>query len=348
MNNYSRYNDSKLSIQITEEPVVLDLFAGCGGLSLGFESVGFETIGYEMVPEAVDTYNKNLKGHCFCDKLSVGYEYPKNKNIDIVIGGPPCQPFSVFGNQLGMKDVRDGFPIFIDAVARLRPKVFMFENVRNLACSHRDYLEMILSELRKVGYIIEMRVLNAVGYGVPQTRERLIVVGHQSKFTYPAESLVKITVGDALSDLIEIVEDPTKILTPRQDEYIATYEKKSHCKRPRDLHQELPSRTVTCRNLAGATSDMLRVNLRDGRRKRVSVREAARLQSFPDWFHFCGNETKQYNQIGNAVPPMLAHHIAMSVKETYYKKCLPNDEIVKINKKVETELKLRNILNPGK
>ena len=194
--------------------------------------------------------------------------------------------------------------------------------------------------------MIEFRVLNAVDYGVPQTRERLIVVGHKSKFTYPVPSMVKITVGEALGDLIEIVDDPKKILTPRQDEYIAAYEKKSHCARPRDLHQELPSRTVTCRNLAGATSDMLRVNLSDGRRKRISVREAARLQSFPDWFVFSGTEAQQFYQIGNAVPPMLAHHIALSVKETYYKKCVSKEHITLTNKNAETELRMQQHLNP--
>ena len=331
MTPYSRHIDKTLAIKITEKPVVLDLFAGCGGLSLGFESAGFETIGYEMVAEAAETYNKNLKGRCFCEKLSPGFIYPKNKKIDIVIGGPPCQPFSVFGNQLGMKDVRDGFPIFIDAVKRIKPKVFMFENVRNLAFSHKDYLELILTELRNLGYIISYKVMNASRFGVPQNRERLIVVGHKSQFIFPKELQKSVTVGDALGDIMETVTDEKMILTPRQDEYIAAYEKKSHCVRPRDLHPELPSRTVTCRNLAGATSDMLRVKLKDGRRKRISVREAARLQSFPDWFDFAGNESRQFYQIGNAVPPMLAHHIALAIKETYYKPCKSLSEIQSIN-----------------
>lgn len=331
MNKYSNHVDLALSIEITEKPVVLDLFAGCGGLSLGFESVGFETIGYEMVEEAAGTYNKNLKGKCFCEKLSIGHDYPNNKKIDIVIGGPPCQPFSVFGNQLGMKDARDGFPIFIDTVKRIKPKVFLFENVRNLAFSHKDYLDLILTELRNIGYIVEFKVLNASKFGVPQNRERLIVVGHKSKFYFPKELPKSVTVGEALGDIMDIVTDEKMILTPRQDEYIAAYEKKSHCVRPRDLHPELPSRTVTCRNLAGATSDMLRVKLKDGRRKRISVREAARLQSFPDWFEFVGTESRQFYQIGNAVPPMLAHYLAQAIKETYYKPCKTEAEIFAIN-----------------
>ena len=114
---------------ITEDAVVLDLFAGCGGLSLGFEAAGYRTIGYECEAAAVDTYNKNLSGSCICDFLSVGYNYAEIDKIGIVIGGPPCQPFSRIGNQMGVEDARDGFPIFIDAIKRIQPKIFLFENV---------------------------------------------------------------------------------------------------------------------------------------------------------------------------------------------------------------------------
>lgn len=228
---------------ITESTKVIDLFAGCGGLSLGFEAAGYETIGYEFEENAVNTYNKNLKGRCHLQKLEVGFEYP---DADILIGGPPCQPFSVFGNQKGMEDARDGFPIFIDAVKQIQPKVFLFENVRNLAFSHKWYFDLIRNELGKLGYFIDFKCINAVDYGVPQNRERMIVVGHKSSFRFPKIHQKKVTVGEAIGDLIETVQDESKILTPRQDEYIAVYEKKSDCINPRDLYPDRPARTLTC------------------------------------------------------------------------------------------------------
>ena len=318
MTEYSKYIDGLLKPKVQEPAVVLDLFAGCGGLSLGFEAVGFRTIGFEMVDEAVDTYNRNLKGKCYNQFLEVGFDYPEVEDIDIIIGGPPCQPFSRFGNQNGMEDARDGFPIFIDAVRRIQPKVFLFENVANILGRHKWYLDLIVLELQNLGYIVEYKVLNAVDYGVPQKRERLICVGHRASFHFPAIEIEKRTVAEAIGDTMLSSEPESKILTPRQDEYIAVYEKKSHCVNPRDLYPDRPARTITCRNLAGATSDMQRVRLSDGRRRRLTYREAARLQTFPDWFEFSGTETKQFYQIGNAVPPLLAYKIAQQVKETYY------------------------------
>ena len=320
MTEYSQYIDGLLKPKVQEPAVVLDLFAGCGGLSLGFEAVGFRTIGFEMVDEAVDTYNRNLKGKCYNQFLEVGFNYPEEENIDIIIGGPPCQPFSRFGNQKGMEDARDGFPIFIDAVRRLQPKVFLFENVANILGRHKWYLDLIVQELQNLGYIVEYKVLNAVDYGVPQRRERLICVGHRASFHFPAIEREKRTVAEAIGDTMLSPEPESKILTSRQDEYIAVYEKKSHCVNPRDLYPDRPARTITCRNLAGATSDMQRVRLADGRRRRLTDREAARLQSFPDWFEFEGTETKRFNQIGNAVPPLLAYKIALQVKKAYYAK----------------------------
>jgi DNA (cytosine-5)-methyltransferase 1 len=307
-----------LEPKIPDNIKVLDLFAGCGGLSLGFEALKFDVIGYEMDEKAVETYNKNLIGKCFQEKLSINKQF--EDKFDVIIGGPPCQPFSVGGHQKGVDDERNGFPIFLNAVEQLNPKIWVFENVRGMLYSNKWYLDQVINQLHKLGYIIEYKLLNAVNFGVPQNRERLFVVGHRSKFAFPKPENKIFTVGESIGDLIETVSDESKILTDSMNKYVAKYEKASSCVNPRDLYLEKPARTLTCRNIAAPTGDMQRVKLTDGRRRRISVREAARLQSFPDWFEFCGTETNQYYQIGNAVPPMLAYYLANSVRDCLLKK----------------------------
>jgi DNA (cytosine-5)-methyltransferase 1 len=155
--------------------------------------------------------------------------------------------------------------------------------------------------------------MNALDVGVPQRRERLIVVGHTKPFGFPQASGSPVTAGDALRELAISAPPESKFLTESMDRYVANYERASKCIRPRDLHLDMPARTLTCRNLAGATGDMHRVCLPDGRRRRLLLREAARLQSFPDWFEFCGGETSRFTQVGNAVPPLMAYHLARAV-----------------------------------
>jgi DNA (cytosine-5)-methyltransferase 1 len=290
----------------------LDLFAGCGGLSLGFEAAGFKSTGIEMDADCCDTYNNNLKGECIKETLTLDSHVPE---ADIVIGGPPCQPFSVRGKQQGLKDSRNGFPVFINTIRKIRPKAWLFENVRGLMYKNRAYLEEVLEELRQLGYIVEPRLLNAAEFGVPQNRERLIVVGHKGKFEFPTQLDHKVTAGEALGDLAVEVPPDSEFITPKMEKYIARYEKASKCIVPRDLHLHLPARTLTCRNLAGFTSDMHRIRLPDGRRRRLTVQEAALLQSFPEWFEFSGSKTSRYYQIGNAVPPLFAYRIAQKIRE---------------------------------
>lgn len=309
--NYIEKINNLLKPKQGGSPLVLDLFAGCGGLALGFEAQGFETLGFEMDNDCCATYKKNLNGDCIQAKIDSTYQFPR---AQVVIGGPPCQPFSVGGHQRGVRDARDGFPAFISAIEQAKPEIWMFENVRGLMYKNKNYLEAIVAELEEMGYIVEYKLLQAVQYGIPQNRERMIVVGHRGKFEFPVAQKKKVTAGDALGDIAHLIDSDSKFLTPSMDIYVAKYEKASKCITPRDLHLDRPARTVTCRNLAGATGDMHRIVLPDGRRRRLTVREGARLQSFPDWFEFQGKESSRYKQVGNAVPPLMAYEIAQSFR----------------------------------
>ena len=151
-------------------------------------------------------------------------------------------------------------------------------------------------------------------YGVPQNRERLFIVGHNGEFTFPPPHKHLFSVNDALGRMaISHAPKTGQYLTPAEDKYIESYEIKCQLKRPRDLHIDIPARTLTCRNLSGSTSDMLRLVMPDGSRRKLRVKEAARLQGFPDWFRFAGTEFQQFNQIGQSVPPLFSYQLANSV-----------------------------------
>lgn len=290
----------------------LDLFAGCGGLALGFEANGFATYGFERDADCCATYTGNLHGPCTRMVLTPATQLPP---ADVIIGGPPCQPFSVGGLQRGHVDERNGFPAFVAAVAQVRPRLWLLENVRGVFYRNRNYVEGVLAELEGLGYRVDVQLVNAVGHGVPQNRERVIAVGHSGGFAFPAPLPRRVSAGEALRALQPEECAEPRFLTTSMDAYIERYELASKCVVPRDLHLDRPARTLTTRNLAGATGDMHRLRLPDGRRRRLTVREAARLQSFPDWFRFTGSENSQFGQIGNAVPPLLAYRLAGAVRK---------------------------------
>ena len=310
--NYVDYLNATIRVPSVQPYLAIDMFAGCGGLSLGFEAAGIKTVGYEMVADCCETYRKNLNSECHQAKITTETEFPK---VDLIIGGPPCQPFSRRGKQTGKDDERNGFPAFIEAVRKVQPAIWVCENVKGLPEQNKEYFQNIIKEFESLGYVVEYKVFRLVQYDVPQNRERLVIVGHRGGFQFPEPNDYKVTAGEALGTLATEIPENAAFLTTAMDEYIAKYEAASKCKNPRDLHLDRPARTLTCRNLAGATSDMHRIKLPDGRRRRITVREAARLQSFPDWFEFTGNEESQFTQIGNAVPPLFAFKLATKIKE---------------------------------
>lgn len=308
-----------LSVSPASGSRVADLFAGAGGLGLGFESAGFDTVGFESDTDAVATYAEHL-GNCFLTTLTPETDFRSMlpDGVDAVIGGPPCQPYSRAGSEAGPADPRDGVPTFMAAVRSLSPKVVVMENVSAML-RWPGVVASLTESLRSEGYdSVETRVLKAEEHHVPQRRRRLFVVAVRSPhiWRWPALSDERFTVSDALAGLPE--PDEPKLLTASMDEYVARYEAKSKCARPRDLYPDDTCRTVTCRNLGGSTGDMLRLRLPDGTRRRLTMREGARLQGFPDWYGFSGSEASQAKQIGNAVPPPMAKAMAAEVMRTLF------------------------------
>ena len=292
---------------------VLDLYCGGGGFSLGFAASGFRVRGIDENSDAVATYSGNV-GEADCTHLDCDTELPK---ADVLIAGPPCQPWSRAGKQLGELDVREGFSVVDRAVEAVHPKAVVVENVPDISRERgRSRLRQFLTGLQKRGYRVRERILNSADFGVPQNRRRTFVLAIRStepvKLPEPWDR--RFTVQDAISDTSHLAPEGSRFLSPEMDRYVARYERASGCRLPRDLHLDKPARTLTVRNLFGATGDMMRLRLPDGRRRMLTVTEAARLQSFPDWYHFHGSLQSRFSQIGNAVPPLLGLAVAQQVR----------------------------------
>lgn len=344
------------------KPNVLDLFCGCGGLSKGFLDAGFNVeVGIDHDKIALETFIKNHPNSKAFNEdlgnLNVNKFIKKNINskIDLIIGGPPCQGFSISGKR-NIDDPRNGFyRSFFEFVNELRPKIFLLENVPNLiSMGQGKYKDQILEIFNDIGYTVKFKVLTASDFGVPQNRKRVFFVGVRGKknnFEFPlAEFGIKnslLTTFDAISDLPDkdIVDGYKYTSSPKTD-----YQKLMRAKsngifnHQLTVHSEQTKKIISLvpdggnyKNLPDEYKDIRKVNIAwtrysskkpsftidTGHRHHFhykydripTVRENARLQSFSDDFIFYGTKTQQYRQVGNAVPPILAKKIASEIME---------------------------------
>jgi DNA (cytosine-5)-methyltransferase 1 len=372
-------------------PIGIDLFAGAGGLSLGFEQAGFDLVA------AVDIDPIHCAAHKFnfpqtttlCKSVIdlSGAELRRqaglgSRDIDVVVGGAPCQGFSMIGKR-ALDDPRNQLiHHFVRLVLELKPKYFVFENVKGLTVGkHRQFLEEVIEAFQERGYSVasNYQVLNAADFGVPQDRRRLFLFGARKGYslpTYPTPA-GRTTVRDAIGDLPEAedypelwLQDWVKVKYGRRSLYAARLRGEttdpSDFSHPRVFDSSLMTgallteHTALSRKRFAATApdevesvsrfkrlslDGLCNTLRAGTAsdrgaftsprpihpvasRVITVREAARLHSYPDWFRFHGTKWHGFRQIGNSVPPLLARAVGAQVMQALsVQACRPNHAI---------------------
>ena len=345
------------------KPKVIDLFAGVGGLSLGFENLGFEVILANEYDESIATaYQANHKntrmivGDITTLNLEETFGSYRGK-ITAVIGGPPCQGFSQKGQRKTIHDERNFlFKYYVKVVDLVKPLYFVMENVPNLLTAENGYFKKEIEELfNSMGYHLNSGVLNASDYGVPQNRRRAVIIG---KLSCPAPQLPQpsretVTIWDAISDLAYLVsgegaEEQEYRNAPQSDyqrklrgdsmilyNHVATNHSPLALERlsmipPNAGREVLPEEHLTKSIYSGTWTRMRKEEISvtittrfdtpsSGKfthpylNRAITVREAARIQSFPDSFKFIGNKGSQMKQVGNAVPPLLAEAIARTI-----------------------------------
>lgn len=327
---------------------VIELFAGAGGLALGIEQAGFETIGLiEIDKSASETLRYNRPNWRVINEsvenispldLEDYFNIQKGE-IDMLSGGAPCQSFSYAGKRLGLQDARGTlFYHYAVFLQKLQPKMFLFENVRGLLTHDKGKtINNMLDIFKEQGYTVQKKVLNAWDFGVPQKRERLILIGIRNdlvdkiEFDFPIQHKYKPILRDILLDCpksegSKYSESKTEIfkLVPPGGYW-------------RDIPEEIAKEYMkSCWNMEGGRTGILRrmsldepslTVLTSPSQKQTdrchplearpfTIRENARCQSFPDDWVFCGSVGQQYKQVGNAVPVKLAYEIATKIRES--------------------------------
>lgn len=338
---------------------VVELFAGAGGLALGLEQAGFETkLTVEIDKWAVETLKYNrphwnvLQGDIQeISQNGIKQFLDTNEEIDLLSGGYPCQSFSYAGNRLGLEDTRGTlFHDFAVILKELKPKMFFAENVKGLSTHNKGQtLKIMLEVFKEVGYHVDYKVLNALDYGVAQKRNRIIIIGTRldikedikEDYQFPEPYEKQLVLKDILKNVpisecakyndykknIMSYVSPGGCWRDLPDDIAREYMKASYHMGggrtgiARKLSWEEPGLTVLCSPAQKQTDRCHPDELRP-----FSIRENARIQSFPDDWTFCGSMAQQYKQIGNAVPVNLAKEVGLSIIK-YLKKLENNENI---------------------
>ena len=319
---------------VKDKYTFIDLFAGCGGLSFGLIKAGLACKwAIEIDDNACNTYRFNIGDHIVCDDVRNinADDVPK---VDVLVGGFPCQPFSLSGLQGGF-DGKDGdlFYQCVRFISAVQPKVFMLENVAGFATLKKGlYLDIAITTLQKLGYLVNWQVLDCSDYSIPQTRKRIIIMGNKLgvENLYPVPSYKKLSVKEAIDD---IWRNPEQFRNNEPMKHSARIIKRFSYVEPGETafdamrkHPELGSAKITkqCyrRMIADEPAPTIVANfvtttIHYSQNRNLTAREAARIQTFPDDFIFQGYKTRmswqkslsQFEQIGNAVPPKLAELI---------------------------------------
>lgn len=307
----------------------VSLFSGGGGLDLGLESAGFEpVVCVDNDPVSCQTLEHNRpEWNVVCDDIR-NFDATPFEGADVVAGGPPCQGFSTAGKGDPADPRNFLWREYMRVVREVKPRAVLLENVS--ALTHRrngDHLSGLMEELETQGYQFAYGVLNAADFGVPQARRRLIIIGIRdgvASLPSPTSHLSQPTVWDAISDLVDAPENPDfSHVANRHAEHVvdrwrdlAPGESDPNYRRAR-LDPRKPSMTIRAGGGYGPNGDHLggfHPPIHPTLPRQLTVREAARIQTFPDSWTLCGPKTIQGRQIGNAVPVKLAeaigHHLS--------------------------------------
>jgi DNA (cytosine-5)-methyltransferase 1 len=291
----------------------LGFVGGFDFLGSHYPRTGFEiTWANEINPAACKTYKQNIGDHIItADVKDVLDQLPDT--ADVVIGGFPCQDISINGKMLGINGKRSGlYTYIVKTIEKVKPKIFVAENVGGLLLKQNEYsLKKILEDFRSLGYdVSDPKSYNAADYGVPQTRERVFIVGTQkglSKFSPPLPThRSPITAKEAIGDLEGREQD-------KAFSHIWSLANVSGEQGNRRLLADRPGYTIRAECHGN-------IQFHYALSRRISMREAARIQSFPDTFIFPCKLRETERQIGNAVPPVLAWHVAEAVKKAIKEK----------------------------